>query len=93
MFFASLDAPEESVPVMIGYAALGKLAADCVGGLSAEVVSRGMESLAIQMLERICYILEDRSLDDSSCLQRIEDIMSEYYRAIQLRSTRHQELD
>ncbi len=93
MFFRSPDHQEHSTAAMLCCTVLGKMAAEYVGGLNAEVLSKSTEYLAVQMLEHIYHILEDQTRNDSSCLQCIEDIMSEYYRTIHLRSSRHQEMD
>ena len=81
------------VPMGLYNAALGQLVRDYVSSLPQEQIDSAAQTLAAQLLWEIYEILENPSLEDPECLQRIDAIVSAYYARLGLRSRRHLEQD
>ena len=62
---------------------------DC---LSDEAIAHMTELCAVQLLRRIKEILDDEALDDPTCFQRIDAIVSAWHEA-GLETDRHWECD
>lgn len=75
------------------YASLGKMVLDHVGKIDPAVIEKAMESRAVRTLEAIRWVLEDDALDDPECFQRVDDLVMLYFRELEIRINRHNELE
>ena len=84
---------QSSVSSSLRRAALGQLAEEYLSSLPREAVAQEVRSQAEALVEEIWAILEDPALDDPACLQKIEAVLTAYYRRLGLRSARHREME
>ena len=56
-------------------------------------MAQEVRSQAEALVAEIWAILEDPALDDPACLQKIEAVLTAYYRRLGLRSARHREME
>lgn len=85
--------PHSAVSRSLRRAALGQLAQEYLSSLPREAVEREARSQAEAALGEIWAILENPALDDPACMQKIEAVLTVYYRRLGVRSTRHWEQD
>ena len=78
---------QNPIPTALRHAALGKLVEEYLSALPPERLQ------AEEALAEIYAILEDPELDDPSCMQKIEAIVTVYHRRLGVHSTRHWEQD
>ena len=79
---------EHDVPTALYHAAVGKMVLDHMERVHPSVISSAVESRAVQTLEAIrtpirC-ILDNGRLDDQECCQRIDSIVSLFYRELEI---------
>lgn len=84
---------QSAVSSSLRRAALGQLAEEYLSSLPREAVAQEVRSQAEALVEEIWAILEDPALDDPACLQKIEAVLTAYYRRLGLRSARHREME
>ena len=72
--------------------AIGKYIITYLDCLSDEAIAHMTELCAVQLLRRIKEILDDEALDDPTCFQRIDAIVSAWHEA-GLETDRHWECE
>ena len=75
---------EHDVPTALYHAAVGKMVLDHMERVHPSVISSAVESRAVQALEAIRCILDNGRLDDPECCQRIDSIVSLFYRELEI---------
>ena len=75
---------EHDVPTALYHAAVGKMVLDHMERVHTSVISSAVESRAVQTLEAIRCILDNGRLDDQECCQRIDSIVSLFYRELEI---------
>ena len=75
---------EYDIPTALCHAAVGKIVMEHMERLHPAVISSAVESRAVQTLEAIRCILDNGRLDDQECCQRIDSIVSLFYRELEI---------
>ena len=57
------------------------------------IIQQTMEKLAIQTLEAIRSVLEDRSCDDPECFERVDALVKLFFQKLEVNIDRHNELE
>lgn len=73
---------EPDTPTAVCRAAAGE-------NIPPEVMSRAVESKAVQTLEAIRCVLENDRLNDPECVQRVENLIRLFYQELDVRIERH----
>lgn len=87
------DQNTNSIPHGLYYAAVGKIVLDHMERLHPAVISQAVESQAVHTLEAIRCILENDRLTDPECVQRIEKLIHLFFRELDVKIDRHNELE
>lgn len=77
------------VPTALYYAAVGKMVLDHMERVHPTVISNAVESQAVQTLEAIRCILANDRLDDPECYQRIDSLVTLFFRELEINTGRH----
>lgn len=75
------------------HASLGKMVLDYAERTDTAVIERAMENRAIRTLEAIRRVLEDDRYDDPECFERVDALVMLYFRELEIRINRHNELE
>ena len=84
---------EGNIVEALQYAAIGKLVLDYMGRLHPVVLQDAMDRRAIQTLEAVRCVLENDSLNDVECCERIENLIRLFYQELGIKINRHNELE
>lgn len=57
------------------------------------IIQQTMEKLAVQTLEAIRSVLEDQSYDDPECFERVDALVMLFFRKLEVKIDRHNELE
>ena len=82
---------EYDVPTAIYYATLGKMVLDYMGRLHPAVIQRTIESRAVQTLEGIRFIMENKRLNDQQCCEQIDQLIALFFQELEIKINRHNE--
>lgn len=82
-----------AVPAALYHASLGQMVLDYVERIHPTVIENAMESRAVRTLEAIRRVLEDDSLDDPECFERVDALVMLYFRELEIKINRHNELE
>lgn len=85
--------PTEDIPTALYHAALGRMVLDYVKREDTEAIRQAMESRAVSTLEEIRRILDDDTLNDAECFYKIDELVMLFFRALEVRTQRHQEAE
>lgn len=80
------------IPTALYQAEIGKMVMEYVGRIHPTVIEQAMESRAIRTLEAIRRVLEDDSYDDPECFERVDALVTLYFRELEIRINRHNEV-
>lgn len=84
---------EEKIIDTLQCAAIGKIVLDHMGRVHPMLIEDAMERRAIQTLEAIRCVLENDSLNDAACYERIENLIRLFYRELGIKIDRHNETE
>lgn len=84
---------DKDVVTSLFYTAIGKTIVSYANKLTKERIGEGMHDIAVQMLEEIYEVLENEELEDPDCVEKIEGILEIYFHRLEVRSSRHIEMD
>lgn len=81
------------IPVALYHAALGKTIQSYMEKFQLSDLEKAMENRAIQTLEAIRRVLEDKTFDDPECFYRIDALVMLFFRELEINIDRHNELE
>lgn len=81
------------ISVALYHTALGKMVLDYTERIHPTVIEKAMNSRAIQTLEAIRRVLEDKTFDDPECFYRIDALVMLFFRELEINIDRHNELE
>lgn len=84
---------ESDIPAALYQSALGQMVMDYVGRIHPAVLQSAMESRAVQTLEAIRCILENDKFSDPECFERIDSLVMLFFKELDVKINRHNELD
>lgn len=79
-----------AIPNSLYYGVVGKMVLDHVERIHPTVISQAMENRAIQILEAIRCILENDRLNDTACVQRVENLVQLFYQELGIKIERQE---
>lgn len=82
-----------TVPTALYHAVLGKMVLDYIGRVHPTVIQQAMENRAVQTLEAIRIILENKRLTDQQCCERIDQLIELFFQELNVKIDRHSEYD
>lgn len=82
-----------STAAALYYASLGKMVMDYVGRIHPMVIESAMTNRAVQTLETIRVILENKRLTDQQCGERIDQLIELFFQELNVKIDRHSEYD
>ena len=81
------------IPTTLYHAALGKMVLDYIGRVHPTVIQQAVESRAVQTLEAIRFILENKRLTDQHCCERIDQLIALFFQELDVKIDRHSEYE
>ncbi len=84
---------KQDIPITLYHEVMGQMMLDYVEHIHPTVIEKAMENRAIRTLEAIRRILEDDSYNDPECFERIDALVMLYFRELNIKADRHNELE
>lgn len=82
---------QHEIPIALYHATLGKMVLDYMGRMHPAVIQQAIESRAVQTLEAIRFIMENKRLDDQQCCERIDQLITLFFQELEVKVDRHSE--
>lgn len=80
---------QSNIPTALYHATLGKMVLDYMGRAHPAVIQQAVESRAVQTLEAIRFIMENKRLDDQQCCERIDQLITLFFQELEVKIDRH----